>query len=121
LGECFTGDIPVFDKTAPDRDREEDLLAGWAKGLPEEVSGDMAALFAEMREQRTPEARLCKALDKLEAVIQHNESPLSTWEEHEYELQRTYAHETVAFSPWLTALRKEILADTEKKIETEQP
>ncbi len=121
LGECFTGDIPVFDKTAADRDREEDLLAGWVKGLPEEVSGDMAALFAEMREQRTPEARLYKALDKLEAVIQHNESPLDTWEDHEYALNRTYAFDTVAFSDWLTLLRGEILRETEEKILREGP
>ena len=121
LGECFTGDIPVFDKTAADRDREEDLLAGWVKGLPEEVSGDMAALFAEMREQRTPEARLCKALDKLEAVIQHNESPLDTWEDHEYALNRTYAFDAVSFSDWLTGLRREILRETEEKILREGP
>ena len=121
LGECFTGDIPVFRKTQEDREREDALLAEWVDGLPEPTRSELQALYREMDAQQTTEAKVYKALDKLEAVIQHNESPLSTWEEHEYELQRTYAHETVAFSPWLTALRKEILADTEKKIETEQP
>lgn len=121
LGECFTGDIPVFRKTQEDREREDALLAEWVDGLPEPTRSELQALYREMDAQQTTEAKVYKALDKLEAVIQHNESPLSTWEEQEYELQRTYAHETVAFSPWLTALRKEILADTEKKIETEQP
>ena len=121
LGEGFTGDIPVFRKTQEDREREDALLAEWVDGLPEPTRSELQALYREMDAQQTTEAKVYKALDKLEAVIQHNESPLSTWEEHEYELQRTYAHETVAFSPWLTALRKEILADTEKKIETEQP
>ena len=121
LGECFTGDIPVFRKTQEDREREDALLAEWVDGLPEPTRSELQALYREMDAQQTTEAKVYKALDKLEAVIQHNESPLPTWEEHEYELQRIYAHETVAFSPWLTALRKEILADTEKKIETEQP
>ncbi|MBO6242579.1 MAG: HD domain-containing protein [Butyrivibrio sp.] len=58
-------------------------------------------------------------LDKLEALIQHNESPLNTWSENEFELNKTYAFDTVAFSSWLTELRKSILEDTLKKIETE--
>ena len=40
--------------------------------------------------------------------------------ENEYELNKTYAFDTVAFSEWLTELRKEILDDTLKKIETEK-
>lgn len=117
LGECFTGDIPVFAKTAADRDREEDLLRQWVDSLPEGLSGDMRALFAEMEAQKTPEARLYKALDKLEAVIQHNESPLDTWEDHEYALNQTYAFDAVAFSDWLTRLREAVLDETLEKIE----
>ncbi len=119
LGECFTGDIPTFVKTDSDRDTEDSLLHQWVMSLPPELSRDMAALYEEMDAQQTPEAKLYKALDKLEAVIQHNESPIVTWEEHEYELNKTYAFDTVAFSPWLTDLRKAILADTLEKIEKE--
>ncbi|MBR0208553.1 MAG: HD domain-containing protein [Oscillospiraceae bacterium] len=117
LGECFTGDIPAFLKTEADRETEDDLLRRWVASLPEEVSKDLTALYAEMDAQATAEAKLYKALDKLEAVIQHNESPISTWEPHEYELNKRYANDAVAFSAWLTALRKEILADTLEKIE----
>ena len=117
LGECFTGDIPAFLKTEADRETEDDLLARWVDTLPAGVSDELAALYAEMDAQETPEAKLYKALDKLEAVIQHNESPLSTWSENEYELNRTYADDAVAFSPWLRALRAEILSDTIGKIE----
>lgn len=120
LGECFTGDIPVFMKTDSDRDTEDSLLARWVGTLPPGVSEDMAALYAEMDAQKTPEAKLYKALDKLEAVIQHNESPIDTWEPNEYELNKTYAFEAVAFSEWLTALRQEILADTLEKIAEEE-
>ena len=119
LGECFTGDIPAFVKTDADRKTEDALLDQWVKSLPDELSSDISALYKEMEAQKTAEAKLYKALDKLEALIQHNESPLSTWSENEYELNKTYAFETVSFSKWLTALREEILKDTIEKIEKE--
>ena len=119
LGECFTGDIPTFLKTDSDRDTEDSLLAKWVKTLPPAVSEEMQALYAEMDAQATPEAKLYKALDKLEALIQHNESPLDTWAENEYELNKTYAFDAVRFSEWLTALREEILKDTLEKIAVE--
>jgi len=84
------------------------------------VAETMLALYAEMDEQKTLEARLYKSLDKLEALIQHNESPIDTWSANEYDLNKTYAFDTVAFSGWLTALRKEILQDTLDKIEADQ-
>ena len=120
LGECFTGDIPTFVKTDADRAAEDALLDQWVKSLPDELSADIAALYDEMNAQETAEAKVYKALDKLEALIQHNESPLSTWSENEYELNKTYAFDTVSFSDWLTELRKAILEDTVAKIEKEQ-
>ncbi len=120
LGECFTGDIPTFVKTDADRAAEDALLDQWVKSLPDELSADIAALYDEMNAQETAEAKMYKALDKLEALIQHNESPLSTWSDNEYELNKTYAFDTVSFSDWLTELRKAILEDTVAKIEKEQ-
>ncbi len=119
LGECFTGDIPTFRKTDRDRETEDSLLAQWVAALPAEVAADLTALYAEMDAQETKEAKLYKALDKLEALIQHNESPLDTWAENEYDLNRTYAFDAVAFSDWLTALRQEILDETLEKIARE--
>jgi len=116
LGECFTGDIPTFVKTDADRVTEDSLLESWVSAMPEEVGAELSELYAEMNAQQTVEAKIFKALDKLEALIQHNESPIDTWSENEYELNKTYAFDTVAFSEWLTELRKAILADTLEKI-----
>ena len=41
LGECFTGDIPAFDKTAADEAAEEALLSRWVDSLPEPVCTEM--------------------------------------------------------------------------------
>ena len=84
LGECFTGDIPTFEKNDAHRRTEDILLDNWVRSLPSEISADMASLYAEMNEQKTVESRIFKALDKLEALIQHNESPIDTWSDNEY-------------------------------------
>ena len=93
------------------------MLDAWVKSLPDSVSKRLDSLYKEMEAQATPEARLYKALDKLEALIQHNESPLNTWSDNEYELNKTYAFDAVAYSEWLTDLRNEILKDTLEKID----
>ena len=116
LGECFTGDIPSFLKTDADTEKEDALLARWVSSLPAPYCTEMAALYAEMAALETEEAKLYKAMDKLEAVIQHNEAPLSTWLPRERTLNLTYADENVAFSPYLTALRKAIREETEQKL-----
>ena len=117
LGEAFTGDIPTFDKTQADEDREEALLFAWVESLPAPFRGEMAALYREMAALETPEAKLYKALDNLEAVIQHNESDLSTWAENEFRLNLTYGFDKAAWSPILTALRNAVRAETEARIE----
>ena len=117
LGEAFTGDIPTFVKTDDDRKTEDILLEQWLTELPGEAAREMAELFSEMNERRTPEARIFKAIDGLEALIQHNESDISTWIPREYELNMTYCDDRVGFSGYLSALREEIRSDTIKKIE----
>ena len=116
LGEAFTGDIPSFLKTGADEAREESLLSGWVRTLPEPFRGEMDALYREMSARQTPEARLFKALDNMEAVIQHNESDLATWSVNEFTLNLTYGFDKAAWSPVLTALRQAVREETESKI-----
>lgn len=120
LGEAFTGDIPTFDKTEEDEKKEEKLLNQWVKGLPDFYSKEMQSLYQEMEERTTLEAKIYKSIDGLEAVIQHNFSDLSTWIPREYEMNRTYADDKVAFSEYLKQLREEIRKDTIEKIEGER-
>lgn len=116
LGEAFTGDIPVFDKTQKDEAHEEELLYGWLETLPASVKNEMRALYDEMAERKTDEAKLYKALDGLEALIQHNESDISTWESYEYDLQLTYSNDRVVFSEYLKKFREAVRQDTIDKI-----
>lgn len=120
LGEAFTGDIPVFNKTAADEEKEEDLLYGWVRSLPEAQRREMLALYEEMEARQTLEAKLYKTIDGLEAVVQHNFSDISTWLPNEYTLNQTYAQDRVTFSPYLIQLREEMRKDTLQKIKDAQ-
>ena len=116
MGEAFTGDIPAFEKTADDEALEKQLLYEWVDRLPDPYRTELRDLYAEMEARQTLEAKLFKALDGLEAVIQHNEAPLSSWSDNEYELNLTYAEENCAFSPYMMALRKAVKEETVLKI-----
>ncbi len=117
LGEAFTGDVPAFEKTASNEQEEKRLLYGWVASLPGDIAKEMLSLYDEMEKRETLEAKIYKAVDGLEAVIQHNISDISTWLPLEYELNLTYADDKVAFSEYLRALREEIRKDTLAKID----
>ena len=115
LGEAFTGDIPTFEKTSANEQTEDGLLQHWIRTLPKCQASKMMALYEEMAKRETLESKIYKAIDGLEALIQHNISDLSTWIPLEYELNLTYADDKVAFSEYLKGLREEIRKDTLKK------
>ena len=116
LGEAVTGDIPAFEKTDEHRSQERFARAQLVDTAPAADAAQMHALFAEMDALQTPEARLYKALDRIEAVIQHNESDIATWIPLEYQLQQTYGWENLEEFPAMLALRRQVLADTQEKI-----
>ena len=119
LGEAFTGDIPTFLKTDSDAATEDAIFYRWVDSFPEAQKREFQELLTEMEAQKTLEAKVYKSLDKLEALIQHNESDLSTWLPLEYDLQFTYGQEQIQFSPYLKELRAEIDDWTRRKIAAE--
>ena len=116
LGEAFTGDIPTFDKTQADTEKEDAIFDRWVQTLPEETRAEWSSLLEEMNALETQEAKIYKALDKMEAVISHNESDIATWIPLEYDLQLRYGRENVKFSPWFQSLKAEIDDWTRRKI-----
>ncbi|MDO4414756.1 MAG: HD domain-containing protein [Erysipelotrichaceae bacterium] len=116
MGEAFTGDIPTFLKLQSDVEKEDEILMKWVESLPVNISQSWKELLIEMNEQITIEAKIYKALDKLEALISHNESDISTWLELEYDLQLTYGQENMKCMPYFMNLRKAVDAWTTEKI-----
>ncbi len=119
LGEAFTGDIATFNKTAADAEKEDAAFETWVEGFPDMQKEQFFALLSEMSALKTEEAKLYKALDKMEAVIQHNEADIASWLTLEYDLQLTYGTEEVQFSEYTQKLKACIDEWTKRKIEEE--
>ena len=120
LGEAFTGDIPAVEKKPSEEKEEEQILDQGVAAFPQAQKEEFQSLLEEMAALETVEAKLYKALDKLEALIQHNESDLSTWLPLEYELQFTYGQEQMQFSPYVKELRAAVDQWTARKIAEEK-
>ena len=116
MGEVFTGDIPTFEKTDADRAREHELRDEWIDALPAPYAAEVHSLFAEMDAMETVEAKIVKALDRMEAVITHNEGDPHTWLPLEYDLQRTYGVKEAAFTPVLKELRAEVNREVDEVV-----
>jgi putative hydrolase of HD superfamily len=117
FGEALTGDIPSFYKTDADEDKEARAIEQLLSMLPDAYRVEFSALFAEMAALATPEAKLFKALDNMEAVVSHNEADISTWLPLEYTENLVYGAENCAWSDWTRALREELRRDSVQKIE----
>lgn len=116
MGEAFTGDIPAFYKTESDEFTERQKLQQFLGDLPEPYNEELSALYNEMNEQKTVEAKIFRALDRMEAIIQHNEADISTWLPLEYELNLVYGEKEAEFSEYIKELKQAVNEDTLMKI-----
>jgi 5'-deoxynucleotidase YfbR-like HD superfamily hydrolase/GNAT superfamily N-acetyltransferase len=119
LGEAVTGDIPAFVKTDSDREVEESAISNVTVMLPERERKELDALFDELEKAETMEAKIVHALDKMEALIQHNEADIATWLPLEYDLQMTYGEKECKADPYLAKLREVIRQISADKIASE--
>lgn len=119
IGEAVTGDIPAFEKTEEDRRRERDVLREIPSRLPKKQKSELESILNELEENKTPEAKLLHALDKMEALIQHNEASTDTWLPLEYDLQMTYGETESQAFPYTALLREKIREDSREKIRRE--
>ena len=77
------------------------------------------SLFDELEKAETMEAKIVHALDKMEALIQHNEADIATWLPLEYDLQMTYGEKECKADPYLAKLREVIRRISADKIASE--
>jgi putative hydrolases of HD superfamily len=117
LVEIYAGDVPVFNFSNSEREhalkkrREVDAMERIVSELNHQpISQEIKALWLEYENNETKEAQVVKALDKLEAQIQHNQAGLDTWEIIEYEL--TFKLDKyVSFNKDLSELKDLIVED----------
>lgn len=109
LAEAITGDIPAGIKQYMDRAEiqkaERKALEEVIRQLPKEQQEEILANWEEFEECETLEAKFCTALDKFEAIMQHDLSDLETWEDSEYALNVDYRDDKFDFDPVLRELK----------------
>ena len=121
LGEALGGDI-----SAPEQARR--LAAGQAGGksaeerehllrllepLPESVRKEITALWDEYETAGSPEARLAKALDKLETILQHTQGRNPPGFDYRFNLG--YGREHTERPPLIAAIRVVLDRATEER------
>ena len=116
FGEAVTGDIPSFYKTADHEETEARAVRELVGTLPPEMAEEFTALYDEMDALSTPEAKLFKALDNMEAVVSHNEASLDTWIPLEFSENMVYGESAAAFSRWARDLRAALRQESEAKV-----
>ena len=119
-GEAITGDIPAFIKGGADEETESAVIRTMTGSLPDNLACRLNGLFDEMEALQTKEARLTKALDKIETLIQHNEAGADTWLPLEYELNLTYGDDISNMSEYTRRLRDLVRQESERII-SEKP
>jgi putative hydrolase of HD superfamily len=75
LGEAIGGDIPAIHQV-PGQSKagqERADLLELLQPLPQRLQGEITGLWDEYEAAASPEAKLAKALDKLETIMQHNQ------------------------------------------------
>jgi putative hydrolase of HD superfamily len=113
LGEAVSGDVPApeqtGDKTADER---ADLVALLAP-LPPGTAARLLAIWDEYNARTTPEARLAKALDRLETVLHHIEG--ANGPDFDYGFNLGYGQEHTSAHPLVAALRGPVDRETARR------
>lgn len=122
LGEAYEGDQPSLAKPNWRKKHATELRAirKVIRPLPPKMRRDIVGLWEEYDKEKirdlTPEAKLVKAIDKLEALMQHNQARLCTWMPCEYEVNLTYGRAYMGFHQFIRGFRKVVDAETRSKI-----
>lgn len=106
LGEALGGDIPAIaqDPAAPKSDSERRDLLAILEPLPERTRARILVLWDDYESASSPEARVAKALDKLETIMQHNQglNPAN----FDYRFNLDYGRRFTSDDPRLAAIRE---------------
>lgn len=116
LGEAILSDIPAVERELhPDKsEQEKAALLHLTHSLGEKQRMGILSLWQEYEHAASPEARIVKALDKLETILQHNQGINPP--DFDYEFNLTYGQEYTSTHPLFTLMRKILNEDTRQKI-----
>ena len=116
LGEAHEGDISaILDVDQKEKIKQEkESFKELTSLLPDEKKDDLLSIWQEYNAGNTAEARLVKALDKMETIIQHNQG--DNPENFNYKFNLEYGTEYSDSNSILKIMRKLIDKDTRRKM-----
>ncbi|MTI43091.1 metal dependent phosphohydrolase [Roseibium hamelinense] len=121
LGEAISGDVPAPAQKSGDRRRERERrdFQSLCAPLPSALAGDLLSLWDEYAEGRTEEARLAKAFDKLETMLQHlvGKNP----PDFDFSFNLAYGRRETDFHPLTRALREKVDELTRARLDERRP
>jgi len=116
LGEAIGGDVPAPEQArraaGKAADERRDLLQLLAP-LPAPVRDEITTLWDEYETALSAEARLAKALDKLETILQHTQGDNPA--DFDYRFNLTYGRQYTGEHPLLAAVRVLLDEETERR------
>lgn len=117
LGEAIGGDIPAVaqSSTVSKSTQERQDLLQLLEPLPANLREEFTALWDEYEAATTPEARLAKALDKLETIMQHNQGRNPA--DFDYRFNLGYGQKYTTGHPLIVALRATLDEETRQRAE----
>ena len=120
LGELYDGDISA--KLQNDNDNksemEEKAMRRMLTILPENLAENIYDLWKEYNECSTKEAKLVKAMDKLETIVQHNQG--DNPEDFDYEFNLQYGKQYFMDNEILEYMRYIIDEDTKESVKLKE-
>lgn len=120
LGELYDGDISA--KLQNDNDNkaymEEKAMRRMLTILPENLAENIYDLWKEYNECSTKEAKLVKAMDKLETIVQHNQG--NNPEDFDYEFNLQYGKQYFMDNEILEYMRYIIDEDTKESVKLKE-
>ena len=117
LGEAVGGDISaVAQQGMPAKAEKEraDLLT-LLQPLPAPLRAEIVGLWDEYEAATTREAKIAKALDKLETIMQHNQGKNPA--DFDYRFNLEYGKQHTVGDPLIEAMRAVLDAETEARAE----
>ena len=115
-GEAIGGDVPAPEQArraaGKAADERRDLLQLLAP-LPASVRDEITTLWDEYETALSAEARLAKALDKLETILQHTQG--NNPADFDYRFNLTYGRQYTGDHPLLAAVRVLLDEETERR------
>ncbi|MFA4890312.1 MAG: HD domain-containing protein [Candidatus Paceibacterota bacterium] len=79
LPEIYTGDIVAFSKNHTHTKKEHEGAKKIFKKFPKQINKKYLNLWKEFESNKTKEAKIAKALDKLQPLLQHTELEWKGW------------------------------------------